>query len=181
MLGIWLAALLTAAAAQGYYPVGDGLSWTYSSGETQLLRGPRTLDGQEVMVLTHFFDGAPVSEDYLVYDDGVRSVGTAAGGDVFRYEPPLAVYGPAPLEAGQTWQSTTRVGGIDLTLSSEVLGLRGVQTPAGRFNAFQIRQVTLTSSGARTLIDIFFVPAVGVVRFVTQDGTTIDLIERNFQ
>jgi hypothetical protein len=178
---VWLAAA-TCALAQGYYPSGDGLSWTYSSGETQIMQGPLDLNGQPVMVLTHFFQGAPVTEDYLVYeeDSGVRSVGTASGGRTFTYEPPLVVWPPAPLTAGQTWQSTTEVAGLSLTSSSEVLGLSGVDTSAGRFNAFHIRQVTLTSSGARTALDLFFVPTVGIVRFVSQDGTTVDLIERNF-
>lgn len=168
--------------AQPYYPFGDGLSWTYSSGETQVMQGPRDLDGLQVMVLTHYFDGAPVSEDYLVYEpgQGVRSVGTAAGGQRYGYAPPLTVWPEAPLEPGQTWQSTTEVAGVSLTLSAEVLGLRGITTGAGRFNAFQVRQVTLTSSGARTLLDLYFVPTVGIVRFVSQDGTTVDLIERNF-
>ena len=61
-----------------------------------------------------------------------------------------------------------------------MLAIRGVKTPAGRFNALQIRQQTVTSNGARTVMDLFFVPSVGVVRFVTQDGTTVDLIDKNF-
>lgn len=176
----WLAA--AGAAAQPYYPYGDGLSWTYSSGETQIMQGPRLLDGQEVMVLTHYFEGAPVSEDYLIFrDDGsVVSVGTASGGQRFAYDPPLLIWPAPPLQPSQTWQSTTEVAGISLTLSSEVLGLQGVRTSAGRFNAFQVRQVTLTSSGARTILDLFVVPTVGIVRFVSQDGTTVDLIDRNF-
>ena len=40
--------------AQAYYPSESGMSWTYSSGETQLLSGPRELGGQQVMVLTHW-------------------------------------------------------------------------------------------------------------------------------
>lgn len=177
----WLL-LAGGAFAQGYYPSGDGLSWTYSSGETQIMQGPRELAGRQVMVLTHFFQGAPVSEDYLVYQEGegTLSVGTAAGGRLFTYEPPLVVWPPAPLAPGQTWQSTSEVAGVSVTLSSEVLGLRGVRTSAGRFNAFQVRQVTLTSSGARTVLDLFFVPTVGIVRFVSEDGTVTDLIERNF-
>lgn len=171
------------ALAQGYYPSGDGLSWTYSSGETQVMYGPRDLNGRAVMVLTHYFQGAPVTEDYLVYADGagVRSVGTAASGRLFSYDPPLVVWPPAPLTPGLAWQSTTEVAGVSLTSSSEVLGLRGVNTSAGRFNAFHVRQMTLTDSGARTLLDLYFVPTVGIVRFVSQDGTTVDLIERNFE
>lgn len=175
-----VAALVTATAhAQaGYFPFGDGLFWTYSSGETQAMTGPRAWEGLEVMVLTHYLDGVPVSEDYLTYGpDGVFTHGTAAGGTVVRYDPPLLVYAAAPLQPGTTWTSTTEIGALSITLSAEVVGLRGVQTAAGRFNALQVRQRTLTSSGGRTLLDLFVVPGVGVVRFVTEDGTSIDLLE----
>lgn len=178
VLGSLLAGL---AAASDYYAFGDGYSWTYDNGTTQIMSGPRDLRGTPVMVLTHYLDGLPISEDYLVYGpDGVFTVGTAAAGQAVMYEPPLRVYAPAPLQPGVTWTSTTRIGAIDVTLSSEVVGLRGVQTPAGRFNALQIRQRTLTSTGAQTLLDLFLVPGVGIVRFVTQDGSVIDLIERGF-
>jgi hypothetical protein len=171
----------TAVHASDYYPSTDGWTWTYDSGTTQAMSGPRDFEGTQVMVLTHFLGGVPVSEDYLTFaPDGVRTLATAAGGQVVRYDPPLLVYGPPPLQPGSTWTSTTRVGGIDVTLSAEVVGLRGVQTPAGRFNALQIRQRTLTSSGGQTLLDLYLVPGVGVVRFVTQDGTVIDLIDRTF-
>lgn len=180
----WLAGLAAfpgLVLAQDYYPAAEGLSWTYSSGETQVMSGPRDFGGTPVMVLTHYLGGLPVSEDYLAFGpDGVWSLGTAAAGNVLRYEPALLVYAPAPLEAGRTWSSTTEVGGVSITLSSEVIGLRGVQTPAGRFNALQIRQGTVTSTGGRTQLDLYLVPSVGVVRFVTEDGTTIDLIERLF-
>ena len=176
-----LLSLSTAAAAQDYYPAEPGMSWTYSSGETQSMSGPRELDGRQLLVLTHYYEGMPVSEDYLEYTEGgVFSHGSAAGGQVFQYQPALVVYPAAPLEPGMSWTGTTSLGGFDLTLSAEVLGLRGVATPAGRFNALQIRQTTLTSTGGQTVLDIYFVPTVGIVRFQTQDGTVIDLIEKSF-
>lgn len=182
-LVVFWALLATHAVAVDYYPASAGASWTYSSGETQILSGPRDWGGLAVMVLTHYLNGVPVSEDYLVFDAaGVRTVGTAAAGNVVRYDPPLIVYPAAPLQPGTVWTSTTDVatasGTVGITLSAEVLGLRGVQTQAGRFNALQIRQRTLTSTGGSTVLDLFLVPGVGVVRFVTEDGTTIDLIER---
>jgi len=174
-------ALAGVVHAQGYYPSDAGLSWTYSSGETQQLSGPRDFGGFPVMVLTHYFDGVPISEDYLTYDaTGVVTHGTAAGGQVYRYDPPLLVYPPDPLAQGATWTSSTDLAEFRLTLSSEVLGLRGVATAAGRFNALLIRQTTLTSNGGQTVLDIYFVPGVGIVRFATQDGNVIDLIEKNF-
>ena len=180
LLLLLLAACGLASGQQAYYPYEPGLSWTYSNGETQMLSGPREMFGGDRTVLTHYFGGAPVSEEYLNYAGEVVSHGTAAGGEVMRYSPPLIVYPAPPLEPGDAWQSTTNVGGLDITLASEVLGTQGIQTPAGRFNALRIRQTTLTSSGGRTVLEIYFVPSVGVVRFLTQDGTTIDLIERNF-
>jgi hypothetical protein len=166
------------ALARDYFPADNGMSWTYSSGETQVLSGPRDLNGLRVMVLTHYLQGIPVSEDYLVFDGtSVLTVGTASGGTVVRFVPPLVVYSGSPLQVGDQWQSTTDLGDFSITLASEVLGMRGVQTTAGRFNALQIRQRTLTSTGASTVLDIYFVPGVGIVRFVTQDGTVVDLIE----
>ncbi|HZJ10296.1 MAG TPA: hypothetical protein VFD39_11415 [Trueperaceae bacterium] len=182
LLGVVALAMLSGAAlAQAYYPAEAGMSWTYSSGETQLLSGPRDLGGRQVMVLTHYYDGVPISEDYMEYTpQGVISYGSAAGGEVFTYQPALIVYPQEPLASGMTWKSTTSLSGFNLTLSSEVVGLRGVATPVGRFNALLIRQTTLTSNGGQTILDIYFVPTVGIVRFETQDGTVIDLIEKSF-
>ena len=169
----------TAVAQPDYYPHGAGKSWTYDSGVTQLMSGPRDFGGVEVMVLTHYLGGVPISEDYLIYaPDGVRTLGSASGGQLLRYDPPLLIYPAAPLAVGSNWRSTTDLGTFTITLDAEVLGLRGIQTPAGRFNALQVRQRTLTNTGASTLLDLFFVPSVGVVRFVTQDGSVVDLIER---
>lgn len=175
-----LAAGSAVQAQQDYFPSEPGSSWTYSNGETQTLSGPREVMGERLMVLTHWFEGTPVSEEYLDFSAGVVSHGTAAAGEVMAYAPPLTVYPPPPLQTGDSWQSTTTFGGVEITLSSEVLGTEGVQTPAGRFNALRIRQTTLTSSGGRTVLELYFVPSVGVVRFLTQDGTAIDLIERDF-
>lgn len=178
-----LLALAAQAASSpiGYYPAKAGLSWTYSSGETQQMSGPRKVDGHEVMVLTHYLKGVPVSEDYLQYGpDGVKTLGTAANGKVTFYPTPLTVYPPAPLKPGMQWQSTTKLASFDITLSAEVVGVRGVKTQAGRFNALLIHQRTLTSNGASTVMNVYFVPSVGIVRFVTADGTTIDLIDKNF-
>ncbi len=173
--------LLGAAWGQGYYPAAPGYSWTYSSGETQALQGPRDMDGRQVYVLVHYLNGVPISEDYLEYGpQGVLSHGAAAGGQLYNYEPPLLVYPPEPLSPGMSWTSTTRLPGFDLTLDSQVMTLRGVETPVGRFNALLIRQTSLTSNGGQTVLDLYFVPGVGLVRFVTQDGTVIDLIEKSF-
>lgn len=176
-----VAAFLAGASAQAYYPAGPGYAWTYDSGETQLFSSSREMGGRSVLTLVHYLNGEPISEDYLYYgDSGVLSYGAAAGGQLFTYDPPLLIYPPEPLTPGQRWSSTTRLPSFDLTLDSEVVGMRGVETAVGRFNAHLIRQTTLTSNGGRTVLDLYFVPGVGLVRFVTQDGLVVDLIERSF-
>jgi hypothetical protein len=181
VLLLTLGVIGTVLAQEAYHPARVGLSWTYANGETQTFSGTRDLNGEEVLVLTRFFAGNPVSEDYLSYTaEGVRSHGTAAGGQLILFEPPLLVYPAGSLEVGQTWRSHTSLGDLEITLTAEVLGLVGVETPLGRFNALRIRQHTLTDTGGQTLLDLYFVPSVGIVRFVTQDGGAIDLIETNF-
>jgi len=168
-------------AQESYYPSRAGLSWTYSNSETQTLVDYTDANGNVAKALVHYLNGQPVSEDYLVFDEqGVRSFGTASGGQVFQYAQPLIIYPPAPLERGTTWSSTTKLAGFELSLSGEVVAVRGVQTPVGRFNALQIRQKTVTNTGAQTTIDLFFVPGVGVVKWITEDGIMVDLIEKNF-
>ena len=168
-------------AQESYYPYREGLSWTYSTGETQTFAAETSVDGQTVQVLTHYLEGSAISEDYLIYDDsGVRTLGTAAGGQTLDYDPFLTIYPPAPIQVGQSWKSEAQVSGFDISISSEVVAVRGVQTAAGRFNALQIRQQTVTSTGGQTIMDLFFVPSIGVVQWVLADGTTVDLIEKNF-
>jgi hypothetical protein len=170
-----------ASAQESYYPARDGLSWTYSNGETQMLSGSQDVSGQAASILLKMYQGVAISEDYLVYDaQGVRMVGTAANGQLLAYSAALQLYPSSPLQVGQTWKSKASVAGMEIALAGEVLGVRGVETAAGRFNALQIRQQTVTSTGGQTVLEFFFVPSVGIVRWVMQDGTTIDLIEKNF-
>ncbi|MGL4608579.1 MAG: hypothetical protein ACRCYY_02675 [Trueperaceae bacterium] len=172
-----------ASAQEAYYPSRDGLTWTYSNGETQILSGSKDVSGQAASVLIKMYEGVAISEDYLVYDaggQGVQMVGTAANGQLLAYTAPLQLYPNSPLQVGQTWRSKASVSGMEIALAGEVLGVRGVETAAGRFNALQIRQQTVTSTGGQTIIEIFFVPSVGIVRFLMQDGTAVDLIEKNF-
>ncbi len=174
-------ALAMVFAQESYYPSKGGLSWTYNNSETQILIEYNNSEGPPAMVLVHYLNGEPVSEDYLIYDErGVSSFGTASGGQAFQYESPLLIYPPAPLQVGQTWQTKTKIAGFEISLESEVVAVRGVQTPVGRFNALQIRQKTVTSTGAKTMLDLFFVPSVGVVKWITEDGIVVDLIEKNF-
>jgi len=172
--------LLALAQSGDYYPLKTGLRWTYSNGEVQEVSATRTINGRSVAVLTHSTGGKVTQEDYLAQArEGLLLHGSQAGDKLTWYEQPLLVYPAAPLYPGARWSTTTRAGdGSSVSLAARVLGSEGVVTPAGRFNAFVVRTTVVTSSGGSSLTDSYFVAAVGTVRFVTQDGSTVDLVER---
>jgi len=161
-----------------YYPQTIGWSWTYSDGTARKITGARELTGRATLVMTHFFKGAPVTEDYLDFSQGVKLVGTAVGGRITTYNPPLLLLPPGPLAVGMRWSTTsTSSDGATLVLSASVTGVQGVRTPAGAFNALVIRQSVITSTGGASVVTLFFVPSVGTVRYLTAEGGSIDLIE----
>lgn len=169
-------------AKNDYFPNQEGLTWTYSNGEEQRMSGPYNLEDTAVMVLTHYMNGEIASEEYLVYaENGVFNLGTASdGGELLRYDPPLVVYEGSSLTVGQSWQSKSVIKGIEINFSSEVIGVQGIKTESGRYNALIIRQQTFTDTGGQTALDVYFVPGIGIVRFSSSDGDVIDLVEKSF-
>ncbi|WP_245526761.1 hypothetical protein [Marinithermus hydrothermalis] len=178
----WLVALLLvlggAWAEPDYYPHALGLAWVYDSGEEQVFVEERELDGQRVWVLEHRFSGKARYADVVRYgEDGVWLLGIVLDGEFKPYDPPIQLYPPAPLWVGREWGSRSSLDGQRVVVVARVLRVEGVTVPAGRFNAFVIRGSLTTESGGSRVMDTYFVPGVGVVRFATQDGGAIDLID----
>ncbi|MCS7195543.1 MAG: hypothetical protein NZ849_11635 [Meiothermus sp.] len=169
----WLFLCIGLAFSPGYYPHGVGYSWTYSTGMEQVF----TREQGGALFLERRLVGRPVSADVLRYTpEGVWLEGLAVGQAVQRYEPPLLLYPPPPLELGQAWGGRSRFGGQSVALVGKVLRIEGVSVPAGRFNAYVIRTSTVTSEGGSQVMEVYFVPGVGVVRYATLDGATVDLV-----
>ena len=173
-----LVSALALAAKPAYYPHALGLTWVYSSGEVQSFVELRSMAGAEVWMLEHrYADGATMTEALAYRDDGVWLFAAVAGGATMVYDPPLKLYPAPPLRAGMAWSGRTKLNGRKMEVSSRVLGLEGVVVKAGRFNAFRIRSTLVTVGGTRSVVDYYFVPGVGVVRYATADGGVIDLVE----
>ncbi|WP_174720009.1 MULTISPECIES: hypothetical protein [unclassified Meiothermus] len=171
-----LAWLVTLALAQpsAYFPNGVGLSWTYSSGEEQVFA--RQKDG--FLMLEHRYAGRARYADLLRYDaTGVYLEGVYIGGAVQKYAPPLQLYPSAPLIIGQEWGMKSSIQGQVVAFVAKVTRLEGVQVPAGKFNAYVIRTSLVTQSGGSSVVESYFVPGVGVVRFVGADGSKVDLVK----
>lgn len=167
---------LALAAAPNYYPHKVGMTWVYTSGEKQQLSETRQVEGQEVWVLTHSYGGEVRYTDFLRYDDkGVWLLGVDFGSGVQPYDPAIQLYPPAPLQVGTSWSSRVAFRGSTLAVVNKVLRIEGVEVPAGRYNAFVIRSSMSAEGGGANVVDMYFVPGIGIVRFATQDGGQIDL------
>jgi len=172
--------LAVPAGADSYFPNTTGLSWRYSNGEVQSAGKPRVLRGVSVIPVGHSVYGKLVSEDYLEYTAaGVFLRGVQSGGRLNWYSPPLQVYPAAPLVPGQVWTSVTTGG---LKLSGRVVGTQALRTQSGSYNAFVVRsEVTAGGTGpgvqASSTQYAYFVPGLGVVRYQTADGSTVDLLK----
>ncbi|NJK45632.1 MAG: hypothetical protein HC933_16400 [Pleurocapsa sp. SU_196_0] len=170
---------LTSSAQSNYYPSKVGLKWTYSSGETQQYVREDTVFNTRVLVMQRILDGKVIREEYLQSSaDGVVLMGLKANNQYFRYQPPITVYPKAPLKVGATWTATSGEGAGKFTITSSVTATAGAKSKAGRFNAFIINSVVTTADGATSSNDLYFVPSIGTVRYVYQDGSTIDLVSR---
>ncbi len=178
ILLLCFAAAFTSSAQNSYYPSKVGLKWTYSSGETQSYSREDTMFNTRVLVLEHVVAGKVVSEDYLKSDaDGVVLIGTKQGNQVFQYQPAVMIYPKAPLKVGSTWTTSSGTGPGKFTLNYSVTGTAGVKVKAGRFNAFIINSQAVSAAGTSSN-DLYFVPSIGTVKYVYQDGTVVTLESR---
>ncbi|MER3483940.1 MAG: hypothetical protein C4332_13105 [Meiothermus sp.] len=176
-LALFTLLALSLAAPPAYYPNGVGYSWLYSSSEEQAFA--RVQDG--MLVLEHRYPKRPVVADLLRYtpDQGVWLEGLIIGKSVQRYSPALQLYPAPPLTVGQRWGGKSTLGGQTIALLGEVTRIEGVNVPAGRFNAYVLRTSTVTGDGGSVVVEIYYVPGVGIVRYATPDGGTIDLVKVN--
>lgn len=168
-----LVALSTSAFASSYFPSAPGTTWKLSNGEVQKLLQPSTIRGVKITPLQHTVNGKLVSEDLLEFrGNAVFLRGTRQNGRLTWYDAPLTIYPASPLAPGQAWSSSA----AGLTLNSRVMGTEPVTTSAGRFNALVIRNDVTTASGASSTTYSYFVPGVGTVRYMSGNGSTVDLI-----
>lgn len=162
-------------AQPAYYPHGIGYTWKYSSGEEQVFA--REQNG--MLLLERRFPKRPVIADLLRYaaDGGVMLEGLVVGKQTQRYSPALQLYPAPPLYVGQRWGGRAKFGNQSIALFGEVNRIEGVSVPAGRYNAFVIRNSTVTGEGGSVVVEVYYVPGVGIVRYATSDGGTIDLVQ----
>jgi hypothetical protein len=180
LLGLLL--LVSSHAQTNYYPTRVGMRWVYSNGEILEYSREDNFFGTRVLVLQHTLKDQLTGEDYIVSNaNGVSFLGNKSGQQINRFTPPLVLYPKAPMKVGMKWQTTSEVGvgsGYKVTAATEIIGTAGVKVKAGRFNAFIIRSTFYQPDGSSSTSDIYFVPTIGTVRTVYDDGSSVDLISR---
>lgn len=170
---------LAEAQTKSYYPSTIGMTWSFSNGETQKFIQPQTVKGLRMTTLMHSFGSQIVQLDYLEYSkEGVFLKGSKVGGKLTWYEPKLMLYPPSPITVGLQWKSSAHIDKKNvIEYVGHVVGQEAVVNPAGRFNAFVIRTDIQTSSGAQNTLYTYFVPTLGPVKWVTSDGTSVNLVK----
>jgi hypothetical protein len=178
LLGLLL--LVSSQAQNNYYPTRVGMRWVYSNGEIQEYAREQNFFGTKVLVLQHTLKDQLTGEDYIVSNaNGVSFLGVKNGQQITRFTPPLVLYPKAPMKVGMKWQTTSDIGGgYKITAATEIIGTAGVKVRAGRFNAFIIRSTFYQPDGSSSTSDLYFVPTIGTVRTVYDDGSSVDLVSR---
>jgi hypothetical protein len=161
LLGLLL--LVSSHAQNNYYPTRVGMRWVYSNGEILEYSREDNFFGTRVLVLQHTIKDQLTGEDYIVSNaNGVSFLGNKA-----------------PMKVGMKWQTTSDVGGgYKITAATEIIGTAGVKVKAGRFNAFIIRSTFYQPDGSSSTSDIYFVPTIGTVRTIYDDGSSVELVSR---
>lgn len=187
------------AMARDYFPHNDGMRWTYDNGEIQELSGPYRLADiaadfgrsvetafadYEVMKLSKYLGDILVSEDFLIYEEAaVYSVASNfLGSSQYWYNPPMLLYQGNRWHIEDSWESVSNIldDRLQITLTSHIVATQAVETPVGRFNAWVIRQDSFNNKGVQNVLELYFVPTIGIVRFQTMDGSAVNLLNINF-
>jgi hypothetical protein len=172
--------LVSSQAQNNYYPTRVGMRWVYSNGEILEYSREDNFFGTRVLVLQHTLKDQLTGEDYIVSNaNGVSFLGNKTGQQTNRFTPPLVLYPKAPLRVGMKWQTTSDIGGgYKVTAATEIIGTAGVKVKPGRFNAFIIRNTFYQPDGSSNTSDIYFVPTIGTVKTVYDDGSSVELVSR---
>lgn len=169
LVSVFLVSAAQAAAPADYYPHRPGQSWTYASGETQIIGQPVQYRGAQVYPLNHQLGNVLIRQDLMEYrpDGSVWLRGFHQGGKLTWLTEPQNIFPPGPLRIGQRWQTGNN--------SVQVTGVQGVKTNEGTYNAYVI--ATRPGGTGRPQYQ-YFVPTIGVVQFNTAEGTIVPLTRR---
>jgi hypothetical protein len=150
-----------------YYPTKVGTKWEY-----QVDAG----NGQKVTVVNQIakiekVDGKPLAVLETLVNGQVQAtehIGVEAGG-IFRYRfkgievsPPVCLL-KYPVKEGASWETETKIGGQEFTVSGRVGGTEEVKVPSGKYQAVSAK-IETTVKGNKITNTYWFAPDVGIIK-----------------
>ena len=149
-----------------YYPLKVGTKWHY-----QINAG-----GQKVTIVYQIakiesVNGKPLAVlEQLINGEvqGTEHIGVESGG-VFRYRykefevsPPVCLL-KYPVKEGSSWDTETKIGTQQFTVSGRERGIEEVEVPAGKYQAVAVK-IETTVKGSKVSNTYWFAPDVGIVK-----------------
>ncbi|MDQ2868489.1 MAG: hypothetical protein M3R59_08800, partial [Verrucomicrobiota bacterium] len=175
--------LLSASPALAQWPLADGTTWRYAltrEPSSAALTFTRTIHRQKDDVeLESSTDGSTATTEVLREGNGdVQLIAEInATGKRTAVEPP-AIFLPAKLAAGTTWNFRGEIAGFAIALPQTIVREEEVTVPAGTYKALYVRGEKSGTFQTRT--ERWFVRDVGWVKeILTQRSPTGELVTRN--
>ena len=187
-----------------YYPTDLGNIWVLETADGTervtytIEASEERIDGNEIALFKRtaqtFGTDETTGEVYFVHfdDDGVKlhkivaELGSVFGTAIAILSPP-ALFVPASLELGDTWEFTLETeviltGPVSVTYTYEVVAVEDVVTPAGTFEKclkVQVDTRTVSASISRSTSYQWLAPNIGIVKIETSQEIVFNLISSN--
>jgi hypothetical protein len=164
----------TQGSPPNYYPLKPGTKWHYqvdAGGQKGMMVNQiakiENIDGKDMARLETVVGGSVQATEHL----------SANGQGVFRnryngveVSPPVCLL-KYPIKEGTTWETQTKIGDQQLTMSGREGKAEEIQVPAGKFQAVTVA-IETTVNGMKLSTNFWFAEKVGIVK------QTIDLSGR---
>ncbi len=156
-----------------YYPLREGLAWTYAAkiaekGKQTEIPASTRVTGKKKVGDAECFSvetrvGGSVSREFVTVDGaGVRVHGSSHESAEYVYGTPLLRL-KVPLAKGISWEGEAGRGGVTVAYRSKVEDEEEVEVPAGKYRAFRVR-VDMESPAGKTESLSWYAKGTGLVR-----------------
>ncbi len=171
LMGLLAAATASSAAPPSlaaYFPLAPGTAWTYrtnTSGDIVMKVGaPARVGAYGCRIIETVVGGNTTQREcYGVEDDGVYAYERSYPAGTLRLDPPQRVLA-VPVEVGQAWAWTGRIGDQDVTLKYTWARREKTQVPAGTYDAMQLYFEGIIPPNIQVQTWRWFAAGIGMVK-----------------
>ncbi len=177
-----LSLLLAFQGGEDYFPLKEGLAWSFKATILQggrktevdaltRVTGRKEVGGTNCFVVEVTVGGIVYREHIAVDKEGVKVFGGGQGAEDFTYGTPIMRL-RVPLRKDDSWESRARRGDVEAVCRSKVAAEEVVEVPAGKFRAFKV-VIEMESPAGRTESHSWFARDVGMVKQWVRQGSAV--------